>query len=74
MICFAANGIGADRGCRREIPAGEEYRCLDCDAVMHKECLRWHCSADEKDMLIFNLKGETAALRAHLERMCMEGA
>ena len=43
-------------GCGKPIVRGEEYRCLDCGAVMHRDCLRRHCSADEKDALIAQLQ------------------
>jgi hypothetical protein len=58
-----------DKACGREIPAGQEYRCLDCDAVMHKDCLRWHCGADEKDRAIYRLEGINQELRNALERI-----
>lgn len=61
-----------DKSCGRPIPLGHEYRCLDCDAVMHKDCLRWHCGNDEKDRMIYSLQGMIDESRAQIERICKE--
>jgi hypothetical protein len=72
-ICHADVREGmAGKGCGRPIPPGEEYRCLDCDAVMHQDCLRWHCSADEKDRAIWDHEGHIATLTAQLDRVCVD--
>lgn len=36
------------RGCGHPIEPGEEHRCLDCEAVMHRDCLRQHVADVER--------------------------
>jgi hypothetical protein len=70
-LCFADVSCGHhDSGCGKQIPRGQEYRCLDCGAVMHKDCLRRHCSADEKDALIGRLERTIQVRNEQMEQLC----
>ena len=68
------NYCTGDKACGKPIPPGEEYRCLDCDAVMHKDCLRYHCGNDEKDREIYRQQQINQELRWQIARLCRDDA
>lgn len=69
LICGAAIDDGRTvhlrGGCAKEVSAFAAYRCVDCTASFHRDCMREHLKDEtEKDALIRTLEKENAAIHA----------
>lgn len=54
------NGIPFKGGCGKEVSIFDSYRCADCTASFHRDCIREHFNNEEKELVGFHLGYQVA--------------